>query len=106
VSSNVLPTAGTPVIQVTNARIETGGEGKKVLRGEIVNSTGEVNNIPHVLAAFYDAQGKVVWVANTYLDHALLPQIPLKFSMPVPQNVANSVQSYKVVVNSYSVVQT
>jgi hypothetical protein len=110
VSSNVLPTAGAPVIQVQNARIESiggsGGEGKKVLRGEIVNSTGEVDNIPHLLAAFYDAQGKVVWVANTYLDHALLPQIPLSFSMPVPAAVANSVQSYKVVVNSYSVDQT
>jgi hypothetical protein len=105
VSSHVLPTAGTPVISATNVRIETAGD-KKVLRGEIVNSTGEVDNIPHVLAAFYDAQGKVVWVANTYLDHALLPQIPLNFSMPVPQNVAGSVQSYKVVVNSYSTDQT
>lgn len=110
VSAHVLPTSGAPVIQVQNARIEnasgSGEEGKKVLRGEIVNATGEVDNIPHILAAFYDAQGKVVWVGNTYLDHALLPQIPLSFSMPVPQNVAGSVQSYKVVVNSYSVDQT
>jgi hypothetical protein len=106
VSSHVLPTAGTPVISVQNARIETAGDGKKALRGEMVNSTGEVDNIPHLLAAFYDAQGKVVWVSGTYLDHALLPQIPLDFSMPVPQNIANSVQSYKVVVNSYSVDQT
>jgi len=106
VSSHVLASAGAPVVSATNVRIETAGEGKKVLRGELVNATGEVDNIPHVLAAFYDAQGKVVWVADTYLDHALLPQIPLDFSMAVPQNIAGSVRSYNVVVNSYSVDRT
>ena len=110
ISSHVLPTAGTPVIQVQNARIESINQGaggdKKVLRGDIVNGTGRVDNIPHVLAAFYDAAGKVVWVSDTYLDHALLPQIPLAFSMQVPAAVANNVSTYKVVVNSYSVDQT
>lgn len=106
VSSHVLPNSGTPVISVANARIETVGEGKKLLRGELVNPTGAVTNIPQVLAAYYDASGRLVWVANTYLDRALLPQIPLAFSMPIPAAVANSVQTYKVVVNGYSVDQT
>lgn len=106
VSSHLLPTSGTPVIPATNVRIETAGEGKKFLRGEIQNPTGATVNIPQVLAAFYDAQGKVVWVQNTYLDHALLPQIPLSFSMPVPASVAGSVQSYKVLVNGYTLDQT
>jgi len=110
VTSHVLRTSGAPVISATNVRIESvdgaGGEGKKLLRGEIVNPTGAVANIPQVLAAYYDASGKVIWVSNTYLDHALLPQIPLAFSMQVPAAVASNVQTYKVVVNSYSVDQT
>src|SRR5213078_916610 len=82
VTSRLVP-AGAPVIQVQNARIETSGEGKKLLRGEIANPTGATANIPQVLAAYYDASGKVIWVSNTYLDHALLPQIPLAFSMVI-----------------------
>lgn len=106
VSSHVLSTSGAPVISATNVRIENAAEGRKQLRGEIVNATGAVANIPQVLAAYYDAGGKVIWVSNTYLDHALLPQVPLAFSMPIPAAVAGNVQSYKVVVNSYAVDQT
>jgi hypothetical protein len=103
VSSKVVATSGDPVISVANPRIETAGEGRKVLRGEIVNQTGSVVNIPQVLASYYDASGKVIWVNATYLDRALLPQNPLAFTMKVPDDVAKQVKNYKVAVNSYQV---
>jgi hypothetical protein len=105
VSSKVVAASGDPIISVANPRIETAGEGKKTLQGEIVNQTGSVVNIPQVLASFYDNSGKVIWVSSTYLDHALLPQSPLAFSMKVPDEIANRVQTYKVAVNSYRVDQ-
>jgi hypothetical protein len=103
VSSKVVAASGDPVISVANPRIEAAGEGRKVLRGEIVNQTGSVINIPQVLATYYDGSGKVIWVNATYLDRALLPQNPLAFSMKIPDDVAKQVKNYKVAVNSYQV---
>jgi hypothetical protein len=103
VSSKVVAASGDPVISVANPRIETAGEGRKVLRGEIVNQTGSVVNIPQVLASYYDASGKVIWVSATYLDRALLPQNPLAFTMKIPDDIAKQVKNYKVAVNTYQV---
>jgi hypothetical protein len=106
VSSKVGAASGDPVISVANPRIETAGEGRKVLRGEIVNQTGSVVNIPQVLASYYDASGKVIWVSATYLDRALLPQNPLAFTMKIPDDIAKQVKNYKVAVNSYQVAKS
>jgi hypothetical protein len=106
VNSKVVAASGDPIISVAEPRIETAGEGKKALHGEIINQTGSVVNIPQVLASFYDNSGKVIWVSSTYLDHALLPQSPLAFSMKLPDEIANRVQTYKVAVNSYRVDQS
>jgi hypothetical protein len=62
-----------------------------------------VVNIPQVLASYYDASGKVIWVSATYLDRALLPQNPLAFTMKIPDDIAKQVKNYRVAVNSYQV---
>jgi hypothetical protein len=103
VSSKVIAASGDPVVSVTNPRVESVGESNKVLRGEIVNQTGSVVNIPQVLATYYDGSGKVIWVNTTYLDRALLPQNPLAFTMKIPDEIAKQVKNYKVAVNSYQV---
>ena len=92
-----------PVIEVNQQKLETDALGKKVLRGVLVNQSGQIVNIPHVLAAYYDANGKVIWVSDGYVDQELEPQIPVAFAVDVPDDVAPKVHNYHVVVNHYDV---
>jgi hypothetical protein len=100
--SLLVPASAEPTIGVLNQRIETDHSGKRVLRGELINQTGLIVNIPHVLATFYDNGGKVIWVSDGYLDRALLPQTPVPFAVEVREGLAANVQSYRVTVNHYS----
>ncbi len=97
----LVPATADPVIAVTQQRMETDALGKKVLRGELLNQSGQIVNIPHVVASYYDANGKVIWVSDGYLDQELLPQIPVAFAVDLPDDVAGKVQTYHVVVNYY-----
>jgi hypothetical protein len=90
-----------PVIAVLHQRIETDSRGKKVLRGELLNESGQTVNIPHVLATYYDDAGRVVWVNDGYVDHALQPQIPEPFQLEVRDDLASD--KYRVTVNQYSI---
>jgi hypothetical protein len=99
----LVPASADPVIEVNQQRIETDAVGKKVLRGELVNQSGQVVNISHVIAAYYDANGKVIWVSDGYVDQELQPQIPVAFAVDLPDDVAAKVQSYHVVVNHYDI---
>ena len=74
--SMLVPASADPVIGVLHQRIEKDARGRTVLKGELLNESGQIVNIPHVLATFYDASGKVIWVSDGYVDHALLPQTP------------------------------
>ena len=97
----LVPASADPVIEVGQQRIETDPLGKKVLRGDLVNQSGQIVNIPHVVAAYYDSNGKVIWVSDGYVDQELMPQIPVSFALDVPDDVAPKVQTYRVVVNYY-----
>ncbi|HEX8924720.1 MAG TPA: hypothetical protein VF786_02955 [Terriglobales bacterium] len=97
----LVPASADPVIEVNQQKLETDPLGKKVLSGQLLNQSGEIVNIPHVIAAFYDSNGKVIWVSDGYLAQALLPQIPLPFAVDLPPDVAKNVQTYRVVVNHY-----
>lgn len=99
----LVPASADPVIGVLHQRIEKDAQGKNVLRGELVNQSGQTVNIPHVLATFYDNQGRVIWVSDGYSDQALLPQTPVPFAVTVRDDLAANVQSYRVTVNHYSI---
>lgn len=101
VKATLVPAAADPVIGVMNQKIET-AQGKTVLLGELLNQSGQTVNIPHVIASFYDNSGKVVWVADGYVDRALLPQTSESFAVEIPNALAGKVQSFHVVVNQYS----
>jgi hypothetical protein len=90
-----------PVIEVNQQKIETDALGKKILSGQLINQGGQVVNIPHVIAAYYDSNGKVIWVSDGYVAQALLPQIPVPFAVDLPPDIAKSVQTYRVLVNHY-----
>ena len=98
----LVPASADPVIGVLHQRLETDSRGRPVLRGELLNESGRVVNIPHVLATFYDDSGKVVWVADGYVDHALQPQEPEPFAVSLRDDVAN-LHRFRVTVNEYSI---
>ena len=64
--------------------------------------SGQTVNIPHVLATYYDNAGRVIWVSDGYVDHALVPQTPLPFAVELRDDLASKVQTYRVTVNHYS----
>ena len=102
VKATLVPASSDPVIGVMNQKLDKDAQGHSVLRGELLNESGQTVNIPHVIASFYDNNGKVVWVADGYVEHALLPQSTESFAVELPQSVAGKVQSFHVVVNQYS----
>jgi hypothetical protein len=102
----LVPASADPVIGVLNQRLEKDANGHSVLRGELINQSGQAVNIPHVLATYYDNSGKVIWVADAYVDRALSPQTPIPFSVEVRDDLAPQVHSYRVTVNHYSLNRT
>lgn len=102
----LVPASADPVIGVLHQRIEKDARGRTVLKGEVVNQSGQTVNIPHVLATFYDNAGRVIWVSDGYVDQALLPQTPVPFSVSVRDDLASNVQTYRVTVNQYSLDRT
>lgn len=102
VKALLVPAHADPVIAVTDQKMETDALRSNLLRGNLVNQSGQNVDIAQVVAAYYDANGKVIWVSNGYVDQALLPQVSVPFAVPVPKDIAPKVHSYHVVVNHYS----
>src|SRR3982074_2205164 len=102
VKVTLVPASADPVIGGMNQKLDPDAQGKTVLRGELLNQSGQTVNIPHVIASFYDNTGKVVWVADGYVDRALLPQSTESFAVEIPKGLAGKVQNFHVLVNQYS----
>jgi hypothetical protein len=100
-NSMLVGASADPVIGVLHQRIEPDSLGKPALQGELVNQSGQLVNIPHVIATFYDSAGKVVWVSDGYVAHALRPLTPQPFAVPIRGDIAKQVQSYRVIVNEF-----
>jgi hypothetical protein len=101
-NSMLVPASADPVIGVMQQQIATDARGRHVLKGELVNESGQVVNIPHVLATYYDNAGKVIWVSDGYVDQSLLPQTPVPFTVALRDDLASNVHNYRVTVNQYS----
>jgi hypothetical protein len=101
-SSILVPASADPVIGVLHQQLDKTDSGHSVLKGELMNESGELVNIPQVLATYYDNTGKVIWISDGYVDQALRPQIPVPFAVSVNDDIAPNVHSYRVVVNHYS----
>jgi hypothetical protein len=102
VKSSLVPASADPVIGVMNQKMDSDVQGKNVLSGDLLNQSGQTVNIPHVIASFYDNDGKVVWVSDGYVDRALLPQSSEPFAVEIPKALAAKVHSFHVVVNQFS----
>ncbi len=103
VKATLVPASADPVIGVMDQKRETDALGRSMLRGTLMNESGQVVNVPHVIATFYDNSGHVIWVSDGYVDRALYPQTPEPFAVEIPRTVADKVENYHVVVNQYSI---
>ncbi len=102
VKSTLVPASADPVIGIMNQTLAKDARGEAALHGQLMNESGQVVNIPHVIATFYDNSGRVIWVSDGYVERALLPQIPEAFAVGIPARFAEKVQSYHVVANHYN----
>jgi hypothetical protein len=102
VKAALVPASADPVIGVMDQKLDTDAQGKAVLRGDLLNESGQTVNISHVIASFSDNSGKVVWVSDGYVDRALLPQSSEPFAVEIPKSLSGEVHNFHVVVNQYS----
>jgi hypothetical protein len=99
-SSTLVSASADPVIEIEDQQLNPAPGAS--LTGQLKNQSGQVVNVAHVLGTFYDKNGQVVWVADEYIDRALLPQIPVPFEIHIPQDLANKVSSQRTVIATYS----
>jgi hypothetical protein len=98
--SQLIPASADPVIAIQDAKLNPAPDAS--LSGSVVNQSGQIANIAHVLGTFYDKDGNIVWVADQYVDHALLPQTPVPFNIHIPEDLARKISSQRTVVSTYS----
>lgn len=98
-SSLVAASAG-PVIAINDEHINPAPDAS--LTGQLVNESGKVVNVAHVLGTLYDGTGQVIWVVDKYVSRALLPNTPASFNIPIPEDLARKVASQRTVVSSFS----
>ncbi|MGB6689211.1 MAG: hypothetical protein WBE76_15355 [Terracidiphilus sp.] len=98
--SSLVPASADPVIEIDNEKLNPAPDAS--LTGQLINQSGQTVNVAHVLGTLYDKNGQVVWVADEYVDNALLPQTPVAFNIHIPEDLAKKVSSERTVVASYS----
>jgi hypothetical protein len=99
--SVLVSASADPVIEMKDQKLNPVPDPS--LSGEVVNESGQVVNIAHVLATFYDKNGQLVWVADQYIDRALLPQTPVPFNIHIPEDLARQISTERTVTATYSV---
>jgi hypothetical protein len=99
-SATLIAASADPVIEIEDQHLNPAPGSS--LSGKLVNQSGQVVNVAHVLGTFYDNSGQLVWVSDRYLDRALLPQTPVSFSIPLPADLAGKVSSERAVATTYS----
>ena len=87
--STLIPASADPVIEIQNEKMNPAPDAS--LSGQLVNQSGQIANVAHVLGTFYDSNGNLVWVADQYVDYALLPQMPVDFNIRIPEDLARKI---------------
>jgi hypothetical protein len=98
-SSNLVPASADPVIGIESQKLNPLPNAS--LTGQLVNQSGQVVNVAHVIGTFYDGGGQIIWVADEYPSRALLPGTPVPFQISLPADISNKVKTYRVVTTTY-----
>ena len=99
-SSSLIAASADPVIEIQDQHLNPGP--KPLLTGNLLNQSGQVVNVVHVLGTFYDNTGQLIWVSDGYVDRALLPETPVSFAVSLPPDIASKVKSQRAVTTTYS----
>jgi hypothetical protein len=99
-SASLVAASADPIIEIRDQRLNPAPDAS--FTGQLVDQSGQVVNVAHVLGTFYDKSGQLVWVADRYVDRALLPQTPVSFMMPIPPDIARQVSTARAVSATYS----
>jgi hypothetical protein len=99
-SSSLIAASADPVIEIGDEQLHPAPDAS--LTGQLINQSGQIVNVAHVLGTFYDKSGQVVWVADQYVNQALLPQTPVPFQIHIPEDLAKNVSSQRTVIATYS----
>lgn len=99
-ASSLIAASADPVIAIQDQQLHPAPDAS--LTGKLVDQGGQVVNVAHVLGTFYDRNGQLVWVADDYLDRALLPQTPASFTISIPPDIAGQVSTERAVAATYS----
>jgi hypothetical protein len=99
-AASLIAASADPVIEIEDQRMNPAPE--PLLSGKLVNQSGQIVNVAHMLGTFYDNTGQLIWVSDQYVDRALLPQTPVPFSIAFPADIASKVSNERVVTSTYS----
>ena len=98
-ASSLIAASADPVIEIQDQKLA--GLPEPSLTGNLLNQSGQIVDVTHVLGTFYDNSGNLVWVSDGYANRALLPQTPLPFTLTLPADLSNKVSNYRVVASTY-----
>jgi hypothetical protein len=98
--SNLISASADPVIEIQDEKLNPAPDAS--VTGQLTNQSGQIVNVAHVLSTFYDKSGNVVWVADQYVDSALLPQTPVPFDIHIPEDLARKISTERTVVATYA----
>jgi hypothetical protein len=98
--SSLVAASADPVIAIEDQKLNPSPDAS--LSGKLIDQSGQVVNVAHILATFYDKNGKLVWVTDHYMDRALLPQTPASFSIAIPPDIAGQVSSERAITATFS----
>ncbi len=101
-ASSLVTASTDPQIEVSNQEMTVDARGRRILTGMLNNQSGQIVNIPHVIAAYYDKGGQILWVSQGYVDRPLMPQSSANFAVDLPDDIAAQVNTSKVTVNEFS----
>jgi hypothetical protein len=99
-SSSLIAASADPVIEIEDQKLNPAPGAS--LTGKLVNQSGQIVNVAHVLGTFYDNAGQLVWVSDQYVDRALLPGTPVSFAISIPPDIARKVSTERAVTTTYS----
>jgi len=99
-ASTLIAASADPVIEIEDQNLNSGPQ--PTLTGKLLNQSGQVVNVAHVLGTFYDNTGQLIWVSDGYVERALLPETPVAFAVSVPPDIAGKAKTQRAVTTTYS----
>lgn len=99
-TSSLVAASADPVVEIEDQKLNSSS--RPTLSGELVNQSGQIVNIAHVLGTFYDNRGQLQWVSDGYVNRALLPRIPAQFAIAIPPDVVGKVNTYRVTTTTFT----